>query len=106
MGYHLTRRRCFFAILIAASTFTAIQLTAAPDKPAAQIEPGPNVSLKGHQLFPADDAWNKDVSKAPVDPNSEALIASIGVKKGLHPDFGANYNGHPNGIPYIVVTKD
>jgi hypothetical protein len=31
------------------------------------------------------------------------LIASIGLNTGLHPDFGANYNGGPFGIPYIVV---
>jgi hypothetical protein len=34
-----------------------------------------------------------------VDPNSDALIASIGLKKSLHPDFGTRY-----GIPYVVVA--
>jgi hypothetical protein len=38
-----------------------------------------------------------------VDPNSDALIASIGLTKGLHPDFGASYGGGPFGIPYVVV---
>jgi len=44
------------------------------------------------------------VDRAPVDPNSDALIASIGLTKGLHPDFGANYLGGPFGIPYVVVA--
>ena len=45
------------------------------------------------------------MSGAPVDPNSDALIASIGLATGLHPDFGAGlYNGAPIGIPYVVVA--
>jgi hypothetical protein len=60
-------------------------------------------SLNGRQLFPADDPWNTDISKEPVDPNSEALIASIGANKSLHPDFGTTYSGVPWGIPYTVV---
>ncbi len=55
--------------------------------------------------FPADNAWNRDVSADPVDPNSDAIIASIGAATGLHPDFGAGlYNGGPLGIPYVVVA--
>jgi len=38
-----------------------------------------------------------------VDPNSDVLIASIGADANLHPDFGADYNGGPFGIPYLVV---
>src|SRR4029453_641490 len=40
---------------------------------------------------------------SPVDPNSDNLIASIGLSTGLHPDFGTVWNGAPNGIPYVVV---
>lgn len=65
---------------------------------------GPNASLHGKQLFPADNPWNQDVSLDPVDPNSDNLIASIGVTTGLHPDFGTVWNGAPNGIPYVVVS--
>src|SRR5205807_3416757 len=39
-----------------------------------------------------------------VDPNSAALIASIGLNTGLHPDFGTVWDGAPNGIPYVVVS--
>lgn len=64
---------------------------------------GPNASLQGRRPFPADNPWNTPVEQDSVDPNSDSLIASIGLTRGLHPDFGANYNGGPFGIPYIVV---
>src|SRR6266571_6167498 len=60
-------------------------------------------SLAGLRLFPPDNPWNQDISASLVDPNSAALIASIGLDRGLHPDFGTVYNGAPNGIPYTVV---
>jgi hypothetical protein len=76
-----------------------------PDDPAQPLpDLGPGASLHGKALFPPDNAWNKDISMDPVDPNSDNLIASIGLNVGLHPDFGTVYNGAPNGIPYIVVS--
>lgn len=66
-------------------------------------ELGVNASLHGYRPFPASDAWNTPVDKAPVDLNSNSLIASIGRDKSLHPDFGTVYNGAPSGIPYVVV---
>lgn len=74
----------------------------APPTPIPDL--GPNASLHGKQLFPADNPWNQDISLDPVDPNSDNLIASIGLTTGLHPDFGTVWNGAPNGIPYVVVS--
>jgi len=55
--------------------------------------------------FPADNAWNTDVSAAAVDPNSANILASIGLGTGLRPDFGSGtWNGAPIGIPYVVVA--
>jgi len=66
---------------------------------------GPNASLGGRRPFPADNAWNRDVSGDPVDPASQTLLASCGgLDRGLHPDFGTVWNGAPNGIPYVVVA--
>lgn len=59
--------------------------------------------LQGRKIFPASSPWNTDISAAPVDPNSAALIASCGSGNQLHPDFGTVYRGAPNGIPLIVV---
>ena len=65
---------------------------------------GIGASLNGAVPFPADNAWNTDISAAPVDPNSDNLIASIGLSTGLHPDFGSGYYDHSIiGIPYVVV---
>lgn len=66
---------------------------------------GAGAALNGARPFPADNAWNTDISNAPVEPASATLIASIGLDTGLHPDFGAGlYNGAPIGIPYVVVA--
>ena len=67
---------------------------------------GSGPSLGGCALFPADNPWNTDISGFPVDPKSSAYIASIGAETGLHPDFGAPYQGAPNGIPYVVVPAN
>jgi hypothetical protein len=78
-----------------------------PDDPATPKptpELGASASLHGKQVFPADNAWNEDVSNAAVDPNSSNLIAGMGLNVSLHPDFGTVWNGAPNGIPYIVVA--
>ncbi len=65
---------------------------------------GQGASLNGFRPFPSDNLWNEDISAAPVDPNSTAIINFIGPSLGLHPDFGAGeYNGSSIGIPYTVV---
>jgi hypothetical protein len=61
-------------------------------------------SLRGKQAFPLDNAWNRDISREPVDPSSDRLIASIGPDLSLHPDFGTVWQGAPWGIPYVVVA--
>ncbi len=67
---------------------------------------GAGASLNGAIPFPANNAWNTDISGAAVDANSDALIASIGLTRGLHPDFGSGlYEGAPIGIPYVVVSS-
>ena len=67
---------------------------------------GRGASLNGFIPFPSDNAWNQDISAAPVDPNSSAIINFIGDSTPLHPDFGAGlYGGQTIGIPYIVVSR-
>lgn len=91
-----------------------------PPPPAAPVPPAPGgvrhgdfsgaalgagAALNGAVAFPAGNAWNTDISAAPVDPNSDALIQSIGLATGLHADFGAGlHQGAPIGIPYVVVA--
>ncbi|MHB1456059.1 MAG: hypothetical protein ACYC0V_03995 [Armatimonadota bacterium] len=65
---------------------------------------GIGASLNGRIPFTADNAWNRSIDKIPVDPNSDTLINSIGMDVSLHPDFGANLDGAPFGIPYVVIA--
>jgi hypothetical protein len=70
----------------------------------SQMSVGQGASLNGFVPFPSDNLWNKDISSAPVDPNSANIINYIGPTIGIHPDFGSGeYNGSYMGIPYTVV---
>ena len=54
-------------------------------------------------IFPANNPWNQDISKAALEPNSSKMIAEIG-KAPLKADFGSGlWDGAPIGIPFIVV---
>lgn len=75
---------------------------AAPAASALAVRLGANTSLQGLQVFPKNNAWNTRVDTARVDPNSRKLIAGMTGK--LHADFGANWDGGPFGIPYVVVS--
>jgi hypothetical protein len=61
---------------------------------------GPTIA--GCPVFPIDNPWNRDVSRDPVDPNSDAIVANINSSGAttVHPDFGATLD---YGIPYVVV---
>jgi hypothetical protein len=74
-------------------------------EPPDQV-PSPNAPVVGRSVFPADNAWNRDVSLEPVDPNSANLVASCGATRSLHPDFGTVYDGVPLGIPYVTVRAN
>ena len=89
------------AVLLARWRMPAGGLTRAQNGP-----PRPGDRLGGRRPFPDDNPWNTDISAEPVDPNSDALIAGIGLDTGLHPDFGTVWDGAPIGIPYVVVAGD
>ena len=60
----------------------------------------------GCPLFPADNVWNTDISKLPVNRHSNAWLASMdSAGTYLHPDFGPDSGGYPYGIPYTIVTS-
>ncbi len=108
LKFMLSRKRlaAVSALLIGAGLVFAWNADAQGTGPAedAVQDLGAGASLRGKRVFPADNPWNQDISAAPVDPNSAKLIASIRLDKTLHPDFGTEWEGVPNGIPYIVVT--
>jgi hypothetical protein len=60
----------------------------------------------GCPMFPANNVWNTNISKLPVDPHSAAWLRSMdSAVTNLHPDFGPNPGGYPYGIPYTIVTS-
>ena len=78
-----------------------------PQPPPPVIPPTGTVDQNGSlgtcPVFPADNAWNRDVSGLPVDANSQHYIDTIlasSANKKLHADFGG---GGDYGIPYITV---
>src|SRR5579863_8553490 len=75
--------------------------------PCSGMSLGRGANLNGFIPFPADNAWNQDISEAQVDPNSDAIINFIGSNTPLHPDFGAGlYNSQTIGIPYVIVSGE
>ena len=76
------------------------QPTSRPAGPVLKTEQGPV------EILPADNPWNTPIDKAKAHPRSDAYLKSVGLAKGLHPDFGTVYNGAPMGIPFVVVGKD
>lgn len=85
---------------------------------AAVAHGAPPPQIRGCDLFPAfngdararsaagQSAWNQDVSRAPLDPNSGDYIDAItglGGNQVVHPDFGGN---GAYGIPYTTVPRD
>ena len=67
---------------------------------------GQGASLNSFVPFPADNAWNMNISAAPIDPNSGAIINFIGAGISVHADFGAGlYQGQSIGIPYLIVGQ-
>jgi hypothetical protein len=56
--------------------------------------------VAGCQIFPANNPWNTDISKYPLDPRSSQYIAAL--PGNLHPDFGQNPHW---GFPINVVPS-
>ncbi len=85
------------AVLAAATALASASLAGAG---GAATAAGP--TLGGCPVFPATNAWNRDVSRLPVHPRSRAFIASINSHgdRFLHADFGGNGQ---YGIPYTTV---
>ena len=98
----------------ATPTRTPLPPTATPTRtplivPTATATPtqtpvgGASPMIAGCPVFPANNAWNTDVSTFPVDGNSANYlggIAALGGNQKLHADFGSDPT---YGIPYVVV---
>jgi hypothetical protein len=77
-----------FALLVVFLLFGGLVATRSsgqfPLKQPVQFNtPEADAILKKLQFFPPDNPWNADISRWPKHPNSEAIVASIGVNKPL-----------------------
>jgi len=76
-------------------------------KPVATI-PGTNCignpsDILSMMIFPADNAWNQDISASAVDPASVQILSAY-AGSGVKADFGSGlWDNAPIGIPFVVV---
>jgi hypothetical protein len=78
--------------------FSAVAARPSPAGAARSVDTGARIA--GCPLFPADNAWRRDITRAPLSPHSAAWVRSVGRTAHLHPDFGSNPS---YGIPVTVV---
>jgi hypothetical protein len=87
--------------LHAAALILVVLLAGGGSAAALRLPGAPNCPI-----FPKNNPWNRRVDKLPVAANSVRVIGSIGLRTGLHPDFGSGtWEGGPIGIPFNVVTR-
>lgn len=100
--FTIVRRLFFIAIVLSCGERAVAQTTNqnAGSKTAGHVL---KTEFGDLEIFPRDNPWNQDISNLPIHKNSKAWIDSIGADKPLFPCFGADYQGAPNGIPYVVV---
>jgi hypothetical protein len=93
-------------MLATAGSFAAMPASGSVPAPAAATAPHES-HLPGTKctVFPANNVWNTDVSKLPVNKHSADWVNNIGRGDLLHPDFGPSYGAQPvpYGIPITVV---
>jgi hypothetical protein len=59
--------------------------------------------LDAMQVFPKDNAWNEDISKLPVHPDSEKIVRNVGWDTNLHVDVSENFIIIPPDQPKVEV---
>jgi hypothetical protein len=107
----LMKFRLLLPAIVFFSLFLLVGVNGYAVPPAcANMGLGNGAPLNGFIPFSPSDPWNTNISGAPVDSNSKAIIAEITGNSGhslggspspLHPDFGPD-----NGIPYVIVDSN
>ena len=64
--------------------------------------PGPGASIGPCRIYPADNAWNQDVSALPVHASAATFAGTMHLTTALHADWGTFTEGY--GIPYNLGT--
>ena len=102
MPMHVSARAALVAGVCALAVSASGCVAPASSGGGATTATSPTVG--GCRVFPSDNAWNADVSRAPVRANSAQYVANINSSGNtmLHPDFGG---GGAYGIPFKVVDS-
>jgi hypothetical protein len=72
--------------------------------PSAESGPsnGKSPNVAGCDIFPSDNAWNRDVSKDAISKDSAMYIAAMAPNSKMHPDWGTFTEQY--GIPINMGT--
>ncbi|MBS1495517.1 MAG: hypothetical protein JSU03_05715 [Bacteroidetes bacterium] len=101
----------FYVLLITmVSLLASCTKQSAPGADTPSTTPPPGTTCKAQKadaetitIFPKDNPWNTDISKAPVDINSKQILAAY-ANTGIKADFGSGlWDNAPIGIPFVVV---
>jgi hypothetical protein len=86
------------AIAPVATSAPTVTVASAATSRAPEVLPGTHCAV-----FPANNVWNADISKLPVDKHSAQWVSHIGASDNLHPDFGPSFGAQP--VPYgMAIT--
>ncbi|MGI8521432.1 MAG: hypothetical protein ACR2MC_12680 [Actinomycetota bacterium] len=94
-------RTVFGSVLLVGALLSGVAATSSPDSGARPLPGAPRCPV-----FPSNNPWNRRVDQLPLHPRSDAIVASIGLAEGLHPEFGSGkWEGAPIGIPFTTVPR-
>jgi hypothetical protein len=65
--------------------------------------PEADAILAALQVFPKNNPWNEDISKRPVHPDSDKMIASVGKDKTVRVNFDMAFILVPSHQPKVEV---
>ena len=91
------------AILPAMRALAAADPPPVPSAPVLFDTPEADRLLERLQIFPPDNPWHEDVSARPVDPSSDAIVASIGADEPLGYNLDMNFVIVPPDQPRVPV---
>jgi hypothetical protein len=72
-------------------------------KPVLFDTPEADAILSALPVFPKTNPWNEDVSRRPVHPDSDRLVASVGRDKNVHIDYDMAFVLVPPNQPRVDV---
>jgi len=98
-------RSALISLLVAAPLVAATQRAVRSDITAAVMFDTPEADrvLSTLQVFPPGNAWNEDISDRPVDPQSDAIVRTIGGDVPLGFNLDMNFVIVPPDQPRVPV---